>query len=56
LVDTDTVVGIGYQEGTDGAPGVLCDGSMWGPFYAQKELSAAEVWNLYQIGKGLLGA
>lgn len=52
--DLAVVTAVGYFEFTDGGKVYFFDGKMWGPFYTKKELSADEVWNLYQIGKGLL--
>lgn len=52
IEDTGAALMIGHIISTGVAE--LHDGAMWGPFYTKKELSADEVWNLYQIGRGLL--
>ena len=54
VVDSGAALDIGFEEDTSSAASKFFDGKMWGPFYTKKELSADEVWNLYQIGKGLL--
>lgn len=45
---------VGYLTGSGGSEAWLFDGALALPFTAGKELSADEVWQLYQIGKGLL--
>jgi hypothetical protein len=54
MVNQTTPVRCGSYEDAAGDEEYLFDGRMWGPFFTLKELSADEIWNLYQIGKGVL--
>lgn len=54
MVNTATDVRCGSYEGADGEETYPFDGKMWGPFFTLTELSAVEVWKLYQLGKAAL--
>lgn len=54
MVNTATIVRCGAFEDDAGEVAGFFDGAMWGPFFTLKQLSAVEIWNLYQIGRAVL--
>ena len=54
MVNQTTVVRCGSFETADGTEEYLFDGKMALPFFTLKDLSADEIWNLYQLGRGAL--
>ncbi|HUV74808.1 MAG TPA: LamG-like jellyroll fold domain-containing protein [Anaerolineae bacterium] len=54
MVNQATPVRCGSYEDAAGDEEYLFDGRGWGPFFTRKELSADEVWNLYQLGRAVL--